>query len=209
MVESKRGGEDHKQEQGQGQAQERGGGSQTKVGSRVCRLGKGQEWGGASAGQELMQRQKAQSHLSPSIAVSFSPKGLAAPIQCQGPDLGHCCKATFWHQYGVHSRCRRHAAISMTDAGGSQVNSHQGRRTGCVCWDTWASQAKGVGDSACQECQSVASDCICSAAHAMFCHQFWVLQPHASTQASMCLNPETSLVELGIGLLEVVTLLHT
>lgn len=68
----------------------------------------------------------------------------------------------------------------MTDAVGGQVSSHQGRRTGCVCWDTWTSQAKGVRDSACQERQAIASDCVCAAAHAVLCHQFWVLHPHAS-----------------------------
>ena len=70
----------------------------------------------------------------------------------------------------------------MTDAAGSQVSSHQRRRTGCVCWNTRTSQAKGVGDSACQERQSIASDCVCAAAHAMLCHQFRVLHPHAPVQ---------------------------
>ena len=143
-----------------------------------------------------MQRAKAESHLSSSVAIPFSPKGLAAPIQSQGPDLGNCCKAAFWHQYGVHSRRRRHVAIPMTDAVGGQVSSHQRRRTGCVSGDTWASQAKGVGDSACQERQSIARDCICAAAHAMLCHHFRVLQPHAPAQAAMCSHPETSLVAL-------------
>ena len=94
--------------------------------------------------KHLLSSGTSEAHLSSSVAVALSPKGLAPAVQSQSPDLRHSCKASLWHQYGVHTRSSCSVTVPMTNAGGCQVSGHQGRRTGSIGWHARPSQAKGV-----------------------------------------------------------------